>query len=151
MSAERDLIASIEQCPAGENPSCSYADGWNECISYIRARLAAIPPEPASVPEGWQLVPKDATHEMKKAAIEVEIGDEVIIAMTFEEATKLYRAMLAAAPQAEQPAQALTDELIRSVLFELIGQTDEWMSMETFLRKFAYAIEARVKGGARWR
>lgn len=53
--------------------------------------------QPVAVPDGWQLVPVEPTHAMKKAGVEIEIGDEErIVVTTFDEVRDIYRAMLAA-------------------------------------------------------
>lgn len=93
-------------------PAQTHFPGWapipyytaDQMREYARAALAAKP-----VPEGWKLVPVEPTHDMKRAAIDVEIGDpeDRIIMMTFEEARAVYRSMLSAAPPASQPAEGV--------------------------------------------
>lgn len=61
-----------------------------------QAVVAAIPPEPAGVPEGWRLVPVEPTPEMLGAGLRHVDG--------WASMPAAYRAMLAAAPQANQPS-----------------------------------------------
>lgn len=80
----------------------------DEIAQEIRARgdcatpPAAPVPEQASaaVPEGYVLVPVEPTYEMKKQGIDVEIDhDGVILCMSFEDVSRIYRAMLASQPE----------------------------------------------------
>lgn len=57
----------------------------------IADRLAALPA--AAVPDGWQLVPKEATAEMKRAALEI-VGSGPIHVLI----GAMFSSMLAAAP-----------------------------------------------------
>lgn len=69
------------------------------------ARLSAIAPagtvaqEPVAIPDGWQLVPKEPTIEMLKAADLTVLTDEEIHHGPFELSKAEWTAMLAASPQ----------------------------------------------------
>ena len=67
-----------------------------ETIHRLEAELAEL----KAKMEGWQLVPKNPTPEMRTAAIGVEVyADSPVIAdcLTWAEAEAIYKAMLAAA------------------------------------------------------
>ena len=72
--------------------------GWNPLFLAAGAQ---------SIPDGYQLVPVEPTAGMKTAAIGVEVYADSPLelgALTWHEASAIYKAMLAAAPQA-QPVQ----------------------------------------------
>ena len=73
---------------------------------------AVLSVEPQAEPEGWQLVPKEPTREMLRAAVQVKEGPAVYKVMSFaglavlEEDTKdEYTAALAAAPSPAMPVE----------------------------------------------
>ena len=88
----------------GSDPDLCDVCYWHTRHDQLQAELAALKAKTA-VPDGWQLVPKKPTPEMRTAAISVEIyADSPAIAdcLTWAEAEAIYKGMLAAAPA--QPA-----------------------------------------------
>lgn len=95
--------AALAELVAATNPDgeTSVAD-WRKAWAAARAALS----EPApSVPDGWQLVPKEPTLEMLRAAVQVKEGPAVYKVMSFaglavleEDIKDEYTAALAAAP-----------------------------------------------------
>lgn len=67
----------------------------------------AAPSDAGAVPEGWQLVPKNSTDEMHIAYTKHKYGADQPVLIP-----GLWRAMLAAAPEAPQPTTATAEELI---------------------------------------
>lgn len=66
------------------NPREAVKDAITAALPYLSAPCAV------EVPEGWQLVPKDPTFEMAKAAIDLDPKSDL---------DAKYKAMLSAAPQ----------------------------------------------------
>ena len=97
-----DALASND----GDCPECEVeihlGDYLSEALDTnqrLEAELAELKAK-AAVPDGWKLVPKKPTPEMRTAAIGVEIyADSPAIAdcLTWAEAEAIYKAMLAAA------------------------------------------------------
>lgn len=104
----------------------------------LPAIIAAIPAasEPVAVPEGWKLVPVDPTPDQISAMYSVSVRRQPT---NWEPV--MYRAMLAAAPQPEQPAQALTDDELDQMR-QASGLN--FVTLREF-RLIARAIEARLR------
>lgn len=79
------------------------ADCCNQVLCPIQAPNEAVAPMLASarVPDGWQLVPVEATDEMCEAAWESDASDYVGEHRRIHRADLAYKAMLAAAPKPE--------------------------------------------------
>lgn len=81
-----------------------YCDGWNACRA---AMLKAGPVTAVAVPEGWKLVPvepTDAMCDIKHVGVDVCTGlaeGQEYYSICGEDARRVYRAMLAAAPEQE--------------------------------------------------
>jgi len=81
-----------------------------QCCDEIERRQArASLAQPASVPAGWKLVPVEPTDDML-ANVDEEVGGHCHSCTkwnaSWSDCRRVYAAMLAAAPQAPQPAQA---------------------------------------------
>ena len=146
--------------------------GWNEHkrdgqIEFVRADVAALPhlsaPCAVEVPEGWQLVPKDPTFEMAKAAIDLDPKSDL---------DAKYKAMLSAAPQIvtkpvdvaaglEQAAKFLDQRVHAYVhehgmtdpstgVVEFPGWGDEYVSELEDLAEAIRALSAEPAQGDQW-
>jgi hypothetical protein len=75
--------------------------GWRQAM---RAALTAVAPlMQAKVPDGWKLVPMEPTDAMVNAALRLQ-GDDAFIAKApalISALVKIYKAMLAAAPEVQ--------------------------------------------------
>lgn len=72
-------------------------------IAELEAALVALRAKLSTpTPGGWRLTPPTATSAMKTAGVNVELfnGDINVGALTWEEVSEIYKAMLAAAPDA---------------------------------------------------
>jgi hypothetical protein len=61
-----------------------------------RGDTATLPPELATVPEGWKLAPVEPDEKMRQAGIDAYFSDDNVDGLC-----DVYRAMLAAAPKPE--------------------------------------------------
>lgn len=125
-AAEARIKASQEQEPIYQYWMDADHGGWIECTKehYDSVRecdrqiVYAHPPELAelqrenaelrkllesNVPEGWQLVPKNATLPMHDAG--AQAMRDANASTTYYAANECYKAMLAAAPQPKEPKQ----------------------------------------------
>lgn len=119
-----------------------HADGWNEVRqmmdAWLRANVAAAVLAEreavrlnATVPDGWKLVPVEATDEM------VKVGDQKTWVFPSREC---WAAMLSAAPAAPQPAQQERKPLTESAI-QQIGLDMPSLHHPGWLIEFARAIE----------
>lgn len=122
-------LLPIEKYMNGEYKETATADAW-ETWQAARASLA----QPASVPAGWKLVPVEPTLAMLDA----------LRADTTPYLPDRYRAMLAAAPQAPQPAQADMAPEYAAAVRELAEQSG--MSEAQVLRAAVRLYQAEQKG-----
>lgn len=174
--AVRDVIKRAYRA----NDSAIYAKGSGEfeavrvALDWISdeifASISAIPPEPVSVPEGWISAADmmalrrfveccedsdSGGHDVEKDTMKrlEKLGAVRSLGFGRHELTILGDALLAAAPQAEQPTQALTDaDILR--IFEReadeeafgLGRAIEVYDDEAI--RIGRAIVASAKGGA---
>lgn len=122
----RDHLAKYcedEGCPRNSTPHAHTAPAVPECMVPLRLEFEPGYPEDVAfgtqrqmdrlkqwldkyfamiqapaVPEGWKLVPIEPTSDMKSAGLDVEVGEEGLV-LTWEESVRIYKAMLAAAPE----------------------------------------------------
>lgn len=104
MTQEREAFSDLPPLPEPRTLSRGDEDGpiqlgytAAQMRAYARASLA----QPASVPAGWKLVPVEPTDDMIHAGYMKPWGDQA----ARSDAESCWSAMLAAAPQAPQPAQ----------------------------------------------
>ena len=143
-----NVIASdIADEAKGMKRVSDYAIGYLDAVSQMSYRalltdcaaiIAAIPPEPVAVPEGWRLAPKSPS-----IAACIVASNAVGGAIDGRQCAVVYAAILAAEPQAEQPTQALTDVLTDFLLREMpagtiIGDPAWWA------KRIARVIEAKL-------
>ena len=86
--SKAEPVCTVIECDSQGNPTIRWAKAPKVGDSFYSA---------PSIPEGWQLVPKDPTPEMTAAASEQADYDHRRGAPTL--ASNLYRAMLSASPQ----------------------------------------------------
>ena len=98
-----------------------------EWVERGRALLTSAPPAPQAqgVPDGWQLVPKEPTDAMIRAALHLDLS--YMPGHDGPDRAAVYKAMLASAQPAPQPAQAHYLEMIYEYLVSTApaGYADE--------------------------
>lgn len=119
----QDLAAGAHypQATGWSNPTPNAAANAGTAAASASVGVA----QPASVPEGWKLVPVEPTDDML-ANVDEEVGGHCHSCTkwnaSWSDCRRVYAAMLAAAPQAPQPAQAKSrqQEIINSIKSALI-------------------------------
>ena len=138
--------AVVEQALEALENERSRADGWvsvgeHKAITIFRAALVEpAEQEPVSAPQGWMLVPVKPTVQMlAELGFNGDYELAVCHAATCADLDARYRAMLAAAPEAPQPAkrEPLTDKR----RLELWHSTHEAHGNWSAYQCFCYGIE----------
>lgn len=97
--AAANLIGKIGLSWSGDMIRDGKTDDHDYVQAFARHRRAAISAMPGGgVPEGWVIVPREPTLDMKRAGGLAVNADERVSLVTSFEAGMAYRAMLAAAP-----------------------------------------------------
>ena len=106
------------------NPMTRQAD--NAAVDMAALLQELIAEQPASVPDGWKLVPVEPTPEMQKAGAGVPLNKAA-------RHNVIYREMLAAAPEHDQSEQHL--EMVRD------AERYRWLKCERFDKPYAVTNE----------
>ena len=141
----QDLAAGAHypQATGWSNPAPNAAANAGAAASSASVGVA----QPASVPAGWKLVPVEPTDDML-ANVDEEVGGHCHSCTkwnaSWSDCRRVYAAMLAAAPQAPQPAQAVMAPEYAAAVRELAEQSG--MSEAQVLRAAVRLYQAEQKG-----
>lgn len=91
----QEAIGLLEELKEAHN----YTPPYTEALTY------AIEHMKRGAPEGWQLVPKEPTLEMREVAVKYVDGPYDISRFDIHDAEDVYKAMLSAAPKPPQESE----------------------------------------------